>query len=170
MTDPETEPPIEPAAGSISDDGLSPAEQAIHMASSFYAELTMNAASEEALVEIVEKLSPDARRTNFITACGLKSNFTKIGNLPLELVEYAETAINHLNDIVYCHAALLHILRADAANYKFADEIELNNKVQKTLDGITEELFDILSEEEGGTLMDEDDFAERLWQKLNQEY
>lgn len=154
----------------MSDQGLSPAEQAIHMASSFYAELTMHAAQEDALVEIIEKLPPDARRTNFVTACGLKSNFTKIGNLPLELVEYAETAINHLNDVVYCHAALVQILRADAVQHKFSDEIELNNKVQKVLDAVTEELFAILSEEEGGQLIAEEEFADRLWQKLQAEY
>lgn len=146
---------------------LSPAEQAIHMASSFYAELTMDAGNEEALVDLIEKLPLEKRRTHFVTACGLKANFSTIGSLPLELRDYAQTAINRLDDIVYCHAALVQILRAQELNRQFADEIELNNKVDKILAAVSDELFAILSEEEGGKMIDEEVFAERLWNKLH---
>lgn len=149
---------------------LSPPEQAIHMASSFYAELTQGARDEEALVDIIEKLAPEARRHNFVTACGLQSNFHAVGNIPLELVEYAEMALDHLANVIYCHAALVQILRADAAGYQFADEIELNNKVQKVLDGIADELAGIMEEEQGGQLIAEETFADRLWAKLQQVY
>ena len=152
------------------DTPLSPPEQAIHMASSFYAELTQGARDEEALVDIIEKLSPEERRENFVTACGLKSNFHVVGNIPLELVEYAEMALDHLANVIYCHAALVQILRADAAGSKFADEIELNNKVQKVLDGIADELAAIMEEEQNGQLIAEARFADRLWGKLQQVY
>ena len=88
----------------------------------------------------------------------------------MELVEYAEMALDHLANVIYCHAALVQILRADAAGYQFADEIELNNKVQKVLDGIADELAGIMDEEQGGKLIAEETFADRLWAKLQQVY
>ena len=100
---------------------LSPPEQAIYMASSFYAELTANATPDEALIDLIEKLEPRAREVHFVTACGLKTNFTTVHEFPLELAEYAETSIGHLNDIVYCHAALVQILRAQEVAYQFSD-------------------------------------------------
>ena len=148
---------------------LSPPEQAIHMASSFYAELTASAMKEEALVDILEKLEPKARKENFVTTCGLKTNFTAVHQFPLELVEYAEIAIGHLNDVVYCHAALVQILRAQEVEYQFADEIELSNKVEKVVEGITTELFAILTQEENGVMIAEEVFAERLLAKLYEE-
>ena len=161
----------QPGGGKLMSDetDLSPAEQAIHMASAFYAELTMNAVRDDALVDIIEKLPLEVRRTNFVTACGLKSNFSAIGGFPLELKEYAQTAIDHLDDVVYCHAALVQILRAQELGHQFADEIELNNKVDKVLQGVSDELFAILSEEEGGEMIDEEAFAARLWGQLHAE-
>lgn len=148
---------------------LSPPEQAIHLASSFYAELTASAAEEEALVDIIEKLEPEARKVNFVTACGLKTNFTTVHEFPLELAEYAEIAIGHLNDVVYCHAALVQILRAQEVEYQFADEIELSHKIEKVVEGVTQELFAILTQEEKGVMINEDVFAKRLLDKLIEE-
>ena len=139
------------------------------MASSFYAELTASATKEEALVDILEKLEPEARKANFVTACGLKTNFTTVQEFPLELTEYAEIAIGHLNDVVYCHAALVQILRAQEVEYQFADEIELSNKIEKVVEGVTQELFAILTEEEKGVMINEDVFAKRLLDKLCEE-
>jgi hypothetical protein len=148
---------------------LSPPEQAIYMASSFYAELTANATPDEALIDLIEKLEPRARKMHFVTACGLKTNFTTVHEFPLELAEYAETSIGHLNDIVYCHAALVQILRAQEVAYQFSDEIELSHKVEQVVAAITTELLAILTQEEKGEAIGEEAFATRLLAKLHAE-
>jgi hypothetical protein len=70
---------------------------------------------------------------------------------------------------VYCHAALVQILRAQEVEYQFADEIELSHKIEKVVDGVTQELFAILTQEEDGVMINEDVFAKRLLDKLHED-